>query len=67
MRDRYGYDQPERRASTRFPISILLLSMLAITIYLLVGGAFSRHRGADVAVYIPQAAEANSPAQSETE
>jgi hypothetical protein len=60
MRDRYGYEQPERRASTGLPISILLLSMLAITIYLLVGGAFSNNGRRDVAVYVPQAAGTNA-------
>uniref|UniRef100_UPI002FE2EACA hypothetical protein n=1 Tax=Sinorhizobium chiapasense TaxID=501572 RepID=UPI002FE2EACA len=45
---------PEQRASTGLPVGIMLLSALAITAYLAVGGAFSD--GTDqVVVYIPQA------------
>jgi len=44
---------PEQRASTGLPVGIMLLSALAITAYLAVGGAFSD--GGDRAVVnIPQ-------------
>ena len=44
---------PEQRASTGLPVGIMLLSALAITAYLAVGGAFS-DGGDQAVVYIPQ-------------
>ena len=44
---------PEQRASTGLPVGIMLLSALAITAYLAVGGAFS-DGGDRAVVYIPQ-------------
>lgn len=44
---------PEQRASTGLPVGIMLLSALAITAYLAVGGAYS-DGGDRAVVYIPQ-------------
>lgn len=44
---------PEQRASTGLPVGIMLLSALAITAYLAIGGAFS-DGGDRAVVYIPQ-------------
>ncbi|WEX86141.1 hypothetical protein PZN02_002400 [Sinorhizobium garamanticum] len=57
MHDIYG--QPERRASTGLPLGIMLLSMFALTAYLLVGGALLDDKNQDVVVYVPQASAPN--------
>ena len=57
MRGRDNYGPPRR-----FPLSIALLSIMAIAAYLLVGGAFFDGGRQDVAVYLPEAAGTNTAA-----
>ncbi|MDK1376781.1 MULTISPECIES: hypothetical protein [unclassified Sinorhizobium] len=59
MHDRDNYGHPERRASTGLPLGIMLLSMLAITAYLVVGGALLDDKNQDIVVYVPQASAPN--------
>ncbi|WP_085026731.1 hypothetical protein [Ensifer aridi] len=47
------YDRPEQNASTAFPISLLLLSIVAIFAYLAIGGAWLRNE-TEIAIYTPQ-------------
>jgi hypothetical protein len=53
MRYRYDYGLPERRASTGLPLSIMLLTILAIAVYLIIEGAFLHKEGRGVEVYVP--------------
>lgn len=46
---------PEKRASTSFPIGVLLLAICAIFVYLTIGG---RLLETDTVVYTPQIADA---------
>jgi len=50
-----SYQEPEYHASAGLPVSILLLSVLAISGYLLVGGSSSRVEQAGSKVYLPVA------------
>lgn len=52
---RWNYQEPEHHASTGLPVSILLLSVLAISAYLLVGGSLSGGERAGSKVYLPVA------------
>lgn len=61
MRDKDDFGPPEQRASTGLPLSVILLSMLAIVVYLTVGGAFSNNGSGLVAVYVPQQTDAEHP------
>lgn len=61
MRDKHDFGQPEQRASTGLPLSVMLLSVLTIVVYLIVGGAFSNHGSGIVAVYVPQQTDAQRP------
>ncbi|WEX76815.1 hypothetical protein PYH37_005158 [Sinorhizobium numidicum] len=56
MFGRDDYSTPERRASTAFPVSVLLLAICAIFAYLAIGGALLEE-GVNTAVYIPQTAD----------
>jgi hypothetical protein len=51
----WNYQEPEHHASTGLPISILLLSVLGISAYLLVGGSLSGGERAGSKVYLPVA------------
>ncbi|YCI06274.1 hypothetical protein M1D34_30135 (plasmid) [Ensifer sp. D2-11] len=50
----WNYQEPEHHASTGLPVSILLLSVLGISAYLLVGGSLTGER-AGSKVYLPVA------------
>ncbi|MGK9198888.1 MULTISPECIES: hypothetical protein [Sinorhizobium] len=62
MDDRYDYGPPERRAATGLPLGIMLLSMLAIAVYLLAGAALLDGRSRDVAAYVARAGDESPPA-----
>nr|WP_064254409.1 hypothetical protein [Sinorhizobium americanum] len=49
-------DMPGKKASTTFPISLLLLSVGAILAYLAIGGGWSESK-TEMVVYTPQTAE----------
>lgn len=51
----WNYQEPEHHASTGLPVSILLLSVLGISTYLLVGGSLSGGERAGSKVYLPVA------------
>ncbi|AUX76255.1 MULTISPECIES: hypothetical protein [Sinorhizobium] len=53
-------DMPEKKASTAFPISLLLLSVGVILAYLAIGGAWSENK-TEMVVYTPQTAEVPNP------
>ncbi len=54
MYDKDDYGPPERRAATGLPLGVMLLSVLAIAVYLLAGAAFLDGRSRDVAAYVPR-------------
>ena len=49
-------NMPEKRASTAFPIGLILLAICAIFAYLAIGGALLEN-GTETVVYTPQIAE----------
>ncbi|PII37990.1 membrane protein [Sinorhizobium meliloti CCBAU 01290] len=49
----WNYQEPEHHASTGLPISILLLSVLGISAYLLVGGSLTGGERVGSKVYLP--------------
>jgi hypothetical protein len=51
----WNYQEPEHHASTGLPVSILLLSVLGISAYLLIGGSLSGGERAGSKVYLPVA------------
>ncbi|MGF6178553.1 hypothetical protein [Ensifer sp. 4252] len=53
MYERPRYGQPEKTAFTGLPIGVMLLSVIAIAVYLFVGGEILDNNGRDVAVYLP--------------
>ncbi|PLT93366.1 hypothetical protein [Sinorhizobium medicae] len=53
MHDREEHGQPEGRAATGLPLGVMLFSMLAITAYLIVGGAFLDQESENGAVDVP--------------
>jgi hypothetical protein len=48
-----NHDRPEENASTAFPISLLLLSIVVILAYLAIGGAWSENEN-KIVIYTPQ-------------
>lgn len=54
MYERHSSRQPEETASTGLPIGVMLLSVIAIAVYLIVGGEILDGNSRDVAVYLPQ-------------
>ncbi|TCN22775.1 hypothetical protein [Sinorhizobium americanum] len=49
-------DMPEKKASSAFPINLLLLSVGVILAYLAIGGAWSENK-TEMVVYTPQIAD----------
>ncbi|MCV9967727.1 hypothetical protein OIU34_38565 [Pararhizobium sp. BT-229] len=48
-----NYRGPEHETSTGLPLGIMVLSVIVITTYLFVGGAFSTSGHAEVTVHLP--------------
>lgn len=67
MYDRDDYGPPERRAATGLPLGVMLLSVLAIAVYLLAGTALLEGRSRDVAAYdVPRAGDGSLTAAPDT-
>ncbi|AEG57117.1 hypothetical protein [Sinorhizobium meliloti] len=52
---RWNYQEPEHHVSTGLPVSILLLSVLGISAYLLVGNSLTGGEHVGSKVYLPVA------------
>jgi hypothetical protein len=54
MYKRHDYGEPEKTAAIGLPIGVMLLSVMAIVLYLIIGGEILDDHSGAVAVYLPQ-------------